>query len=262
MIMRHRRRQRAPSHERWLVSYADFITLLFAFFVVMYSAAQTDRKKVAQLAAAIRIAFQQYGALPSASVIQSQAQLAASPLPQPPIISNPADDRDLADLRKELEQSLADEISRGEVALRSSPEGLVISLREIGFFDSGSAGIKAASQPAFARMASLLRGRNRPIRIEGYTDNVPIHNSQFNSNWELSTARATEMIRVLITRYDFSPESLSAAGYGEYHPVASNRNEAGRAQNRRVDVVILRKIPGSLPAGTSSATQIPTPATQ
>jgi len=146
-------------------------------------------------------------------------------------------------LRRELQEALAGEISRQEVALRTVPDGLVISLREIGFFESGSAEVKSSSQPAFNRITSLLAERNYRIRIEGHTDNVPIHNSRFSSNWELSTARAIQLVRLLVTKYKFAPERLSAAGYAEYHPVAGNDTAEGRAQNRRVDLVILGKLP-------------------
>ena len=108
-----------------------------------------------------------------------------------------------------------------------------------GNFESGSAQMKTTSEPAFDRIAKLLRERNCRIRIEGHTDNVPIHNSQFSSNWELSTSRATEIVRILIVRDGYSPNRLSAAGYAEFHPVASNTTAEGRGMNRRVDVVVL-----------------------
>jgi len=123
--------------------------------------------------------------------------------------------------------------------MRREPDGLVISLREVGFFESGSAQMKAASEPAFDRIATLLRERNCRVRIEGHTDNVPIHNAQFSSNWELSTSRATEIVRVLIVRDGYSPGGLSAAGYAEFHPIASNASAEGRSMNRRVDIVVL-----------------------
>jgi chemotaxis protein MotB len=238
-MSRRKRRASRPSYDRWLVSYADFITLLFAFFVVMYSTAQVDKKKVGQLSTAIQAAFQQLGAYPAPT----------SPIPIEQAVINkatlvlPVNDEapDLTRLRKELEQILAPEILRGEVALRSGRDGLVISLREAGFFDSGSAGVKKASEPAFSRMATRLAEGQYNIRIEGHTDNVRIHNAQYSSNWELSTARATEMIRLLVVKYGMAPERLSASGYGEYHPIASNRTEAGRALNRRVDLVVLGK---------------------
>jgi len=209
---------------------------------VNYSTAQVDKKKVGRLATAIQVAFQQLGADPSGG--------ANAPIQEPveinqtaPAIAVPTNKEppDLTGLRKELEQTLAPEILRGEVALRTGGDGLVISLREAGFFDSGSAGVKAASQPAFSRMAKLLGEGQYSIRIEGHTDNVRIHNLQYASNWELSTARSTEMIRLLIVKYGIAPQRLSASGYGEYYPIASNRTEAGRALNRRVDVVVVGK---------------------
>jgi chemotaxis protein MotB len=255
--MRRRRKHIAhASHDRWLVSYADFITLLFAFFVVMYSTAQVDKKKVNRLATAIQVAFQQLGAYPTAE-LSGEAPIEESVEVRKvvPVLPLPRNDenRDLTELRKELEQALAPEIARGEVEVRSGRDGLVISLREAGFFDSGSAGVKVGSQQAFSRMAGLLGERQYNIRIEGHTDNVRIHNSQFTSNWELSTARSTEMIRLLIIKYGFAPQRLSAGGYSEYHPIASNSTEAGRALNRRVDVVVVGK------SGASDLVPVPKP---
>lgn len=267
--MRRRRRPRSRSnHERWLVSYADFVTLLFAFFVVMYSTSQVDQRKVGKLALAIQVGFQELGvfqpsgrsvptaaALPFNSVQAIENYEARAALgrivPRPEgILSDGSQDGSLMELRRELERTLAPEIQRHEVALRQDADGLVISLREVGFFDSGSADIKSDSEAAFGRMARLLAEREYRIRIEGHTDNVPIHNTRFASNWELSTARATEMIRLLIINYGFSPARLSAGGYAEFHPTASNQTEDGRAQNRRVDVVILGKVPSSPVAPT------------
>jgi chemotaxis protein MotB len=138
-----------------------------------------------------------------------------------------------------LQQALALEIERNEVALRTEPDGLVISLPEIGFFDSGSAAVRANSRSAFGRIASLPARREYRIRIEGHTDNVPIHNAKFSDNWELSTARATDLVCLLIVQYHFAPRRLSAAGFAQYHPVTSNATPETRAQNRRVDIVIL-----------------------
>jgi two-component system, OmpR family, copper resistance phosphate regulon response regulator CusR len=211
---------------------------------VNYSTAQVDKKKVNRLATAIQVAFQQLGAYPTAEVSGEVTTDESVEVHQVvPTLALPHNDEnhDLTDLRMELEQALAPEIARGEVEVRSGHDGLVISLREAGFFDSGSAGVKVGSQQAFSRMAALLGERQYNLRIEGHTDNVRIHNTQFTSNWELSTARSTEMIRLLIMKYGFAPQRLSAGGYGEYHPIASNSTEAGRALNRRVDVVVVGK---------------------
>ena len=258
------RRKRPPAHanhERWLVSYADFITLLFAFFVVLYSSSQVDQRKVGKLALAIQVAFQELGVFPASTsavplntaepmpfntvqAIENAQRVAAMGKTVPPpqgVLSGNDEGGDLSTLRKELEDTLLQEISRSEVALRNEPEGLVISLREIGFFESGSAAIRAGSRPAFDRLARLLAGRGYRIRIEGHTDNVPIHNSRFSDNWQLSTSRATELVRLMIVNFDFAPERLAAAGYAQYHPLVPNDSPQARALNRRVDIVVLRQ---------------------
>ena len=235
-MRRKRKHERRPPHDRWLVSYADFITLLFAFFVVMYSAAQLDKRRAGQLATAIQTAFLQHGSLPDkpSDVGGLSESGTASNL-------SVGETDEFKLLKGQIESALAGEISAGDVAVQESGEGLVVSLREIGFFDSGSDEIKASSAGAFARLADILRQTDREIRIEGHTDNVPIHNARFSSNWDLSAARATATVRLLIQSYSLRPQLLGASGYAEYRPVASNDSPAGRAANRRVDIVVPRK---------------------
>src|SRR5882672_3380344 len=252
--MRRRRKHRPhANHERWLVSYADFITLLFAFFVVLYASSQVDKKKVGKLAMAIQVAFQEMGVFDTSSTkepadledpmpfstvqtvesIQRNANLAQIASHPGGALDGAGENGDLAQLQHELETALALEIAQENISMRREPDGLVISLREVGFFESGSGQMKQESKPAFDRIADLLRKRNCRLRIEGHTDNVPIHTAQFSSNWELSTTRATEIIRVLIVRDGFDPHQLSAAGYGEFHPLASNSTRKGQSMNRR-----------------------------
>ena len=202
--------ERRQSHDRWLVSYAGFITLLFAFFVVMYSAAQLDKRRAGKLATAIQTAFEQRGSLPPKPA--DVGGLSSTGVPSNLPIGNTEDD----EFR------------------------VLKGLREVGFFDSGSDQIKASSAGAFARLALVLRQANSDLRIEGHTDNIPIHNARFSSNWDLSTTRATATIRLLIQQYGFIPQRLSASGYAEYRPTSSNDTSEGRAMNRRVDVVIPR----------------------
>ena len=246
------RRKRPPehvSHERWLVSYADFITLLFAFFVVMFATAQVDKKKISQFAVAVHSAFETFGHSDAKPVVrieptmsgsaQNLEQIAPS-IPLPNAAQEDAAQReDMATLKKELEAALQSQIERSEVAIRSDSEGVVISLREMGFYESGSPEIKLKSEPSVARIAEILKSRGNYVRIEGHTDNVPIHNRQYSSNWQLSSARATEMIEFFITRYGVEPARLSAGGYAEFHPAASNTTPEGRSKNRRVDIVVL-----------------------
>ena len=227
-----------------------------------YSSSQVDKRKVGKLAVAIQVAFQELGVFPAASnavplnsndpvpfntvqAIENAERTAALGRIVSPAkgILGASENGDLSSLRQELEDALAPEIQRNEVAVSEGPDGLVVSLREIGFFDSGSAQIRTSSLSAFSRIAWLLADRKYRVRIEGHTDNRPIHNAKFGDNWELSTARATELVRLLIVKYGFAPERLSAAGYAEYHPVVENSSMEGRAQNRRVDLVILGRVP-------------------
>jgi chemotaxis protein MotB len=253
--VKHRRRWTDHvSHERWLVSYADFVTLLFAFFVVMYASAEMDQKKAGRLSVAIESAFQQLGIFQAdghkAGKIPHKIPLSGSRTPGGE--SQVKDD--LSAVQSELENALAVEIKRKEIAVHLEPDGLVISLREAGFFDSGSAAMKAQAEDAFRRVAQVLQEHPYGVRIEGHTDTVPIHTSQFASNWELSTARATELVKLLIEEHGIAAERLSAAGYAEFHPVASNATSKGRQLNRRVDVVILTvPLPGKAAAEPAPA---------
>ena len=261
------------NHERWLVSYADFITLLFAFFVVMFSSSQVDSRKVGALAVAIQVAFQELGVFPASNTQMPLSTTHPLPFSEVQLVENadqsaaqgkvvsPAHGTlraaslswDVDGLQRELLESLATEIERHEVTVVSNGETLVLSLREIGFFDSGVAKVRPESQLPLARIAQALATRPHHLRIEGHTDNVPIHTAIFDSNWELSTARATELTKLFITQYKISPERLSAAGFAEFHPVASNQTPEGRAANRRVDVIILAPPgPPALPAVPNS----------
>jgi chemotaxis protein MotB len=259
MSPRRKRSRGHSNHERWLVSYADFITLLFAFFVVLYASSQVDKRKVGQIALAIQIAFQEMGVFPASTTqvpldtnepmpfntvqaiqnIKHNAELRRIASPPDDALAASSEETDITTLQTQLREALHNEIALHEVALHRESEGLVISLREFGFFDSGSARIKPESLAALDRIASILAIRTYKLRIEGHTDNIPIHTPEMASNWELSTARATEIVRVLITDHHFAPERLSAAGFAQYHPIASNSTAQGRAQNRRVDIVVL-----------------------
>jgi chemotaxis protein MotB len=255
------RRKKHPehvNHERWLVSYADFITLLFAFFVVLYSSAQVDKRKVGKLALAIQVAFQQMGVFDTSNTQIPLSDAEAVPFSKVQVVENseqttdltrfvqpmkgvlvPSVNAPLKNVQEELQKALQLEIERKVVALKATREGMVISLREVGFFHSGSATLRASSLDAMDRLAAVLRTRSENLRIEGHTDNVPIHNSRFASNWELSTARASELIQLFVERYKLDPVRLSAAGYAEFHPVAPNDSAEGRGLNRRVDIVVL-----------------------
>jgi chemotaxis protein MotB len=275
-MSRKKRHEEHANHERWLVSYADFITLLFAFFVVLYSSSQVDKRKVGKLSLAIQVAFQQMGVFETSNTKMPLSTTEPMPFqdaqmienvvrtedlrrvvqPSQGALSNAVLSGELMSVQAEIEKALAPEISQHVVELKAQREGLVISLREIGFFESGSATLRSSSRDSVDRLAAVLKNRGELLRIEGHTDNVPIHTAQFQSNWELSTARATELTKLFITRYEFSPDRLAAAGYAQYHPVDSNGTAEGRAHNRRVDIVVLKSGPGlalEVPAHVPSA---------
>jgi chemotaxis protein MotB len=237
--------------DRWLVSYADFITLLFAFFVVLYASSRSDQQKQTEIARSIQTAFQALGLFPSSVPAEQHAgSLADSRDPVAPVnvvlgddlSASPAVQQDLARLHARLTGLLSNQIAEHVVALRLGRDGLVISLREAGFYDSGSAVPHPQSRATLDRIAESLAATPYDLRIEGHTDNVPIHTAQFASNWELSTARATQLAESLIVDHGIAPARLSAAGYAQYHPVASNDTPDGRSQNRRVDIIVLPRI--------------------
>jgi chemotaxis protein MotB len=167
----------------------------------------------------------------------------------------------LRDVQRELEKVLAPEISKHVVDVKARRDGIIVSLREIGFYESGSSGLRPSSKDAIDRLAAVLKSRSEFLRIEGHTDNVPIHNAHFASNWELSTSRASDFIQLLILRYSFAPDRLSAAGYAEFHPAASNDTPEGRARNRRVDIVILNPVSAEPLEAASSSRVTVTPNT-
>jgi chemotaxis protein MotB len=146
---------------------------------------------------------------------------------------------DLTKIQKQLEKMLSNQIAQHTVSIQMGKDGLVISLREAGFFSSGSATPHPGTLPLLRQIAGTLGRSAYDVRIEGHTDNVPIHNDEFDSNWELSSARATHIARIFVDTRSILPDRISAAGYAEYHPVATNDTDAGRAENRRVDLVVM-----------------------
>ncbi len=231
-------------NDRWLVSYADFITLLFGFFVVLYAFARADQKKQVQVSHAIDTAFHAMGRYrDSADPSQTANETGPSSGPANVLmgedILTPAQvEGDLDRLRRDLTLALRSQIASHTISLEMGRDGLVISLREAGFFESGSATPKDDALPTLRQIAAKLGATPYDLRIEGHTDNVPVHNAQFDSNWELSAARATRIARLFLELNAIPPERIAAAGYAEYHPVASNSTAEGRAKNRRVDLVV------------------------
>jgi chemotaxis protein MotB len=224
-----------PSHERWLVSYADFITLLFALFVVLFAASNADKEKVRTFARAVENAIEHSGVRGPGS---SQAKTFGEPV--------------LNSTYAALVESLDPEVENRQVRVSMDSRGLVITLNQTAFFHSGAAEFDPSMYATLGKIASALSRIDNPIRMEGHTDSKPIHNERFRNNWELSSARAIAVLELLASRFDIAPARMAVAGYGDTAPISSNDTEEGRARNRRVDIVVLnrealRKEPGGRP---------------
>lgn len=217
------------SRDRWLVAYADMVTLLFACFASLYAARLDFVPKTPATAASSR-------SLANTVADSSSSQDGPIPIASQGAIAPAAP---LVDLARQLEAV----IHRGDdvqpIELRADARGLVISLPEAGAFPVGRADLSPAAASVIRDVADVLRRVPNSIRVEGHTDDVPIHTVMFASNWELSTARATRVVQFLIEDAHLPPARLSAAGYGEFHPRQPNDSAAARARNRRVDIVVL-----------------------
>ena len=254
--MAQKKKHREEEHdnaERWLVSYADFITLLFAFFVTMYSISRVDEKKLGTVVESLQKAlgstiFMQ-ASRPDPGVFHSTSQPIDTALVQAPAEKEPGAVKEdfeklAAEIKKKMEEGIKNSGEQAEASLSQlkfiiDKRGLILRFSERFFFDSGDASIRPEVIPMLNVLAQSLEKIPNHIRIEGHTDSVPISTLRFPSNWELSTARATSIVRYFLTHFKFLPNQLSAAGYGEFRPIASNQTTEGRMQNRRVDIVIL-----------------------
>jgi chemotaxis protein MotB len=223
------RKQRHPeheNHERWLISYADFITLLFAFFVVMFASSQTDKNKAQQVSDSVNSALNN-------GAIKPRARTAKKTFVPP----NQVEVTDLTPSMKFLNQSLANE----KVEVHIEARGLVVSLRQSAFFPSGDDEVAPQSYATLEKIATMLSGMPNPIRLEGHTDSVPIHSIRFRSNWELSAARSIAMLEVLSGRFGIPSDRFGISGYADTTPVDTNETEEGRTHNRRVDIAVLNQ---------------------
>jgi chemotaxis protein MotB len=240
------------NHERWLVSYADFITLLFAFFVVMFASSQTDKSRAKQVSEAVEKALgegRSFSVPPAVAKIlggtvddkgQGNAMMKGPGGAQhTPKESQPDNIVELLPSLKRLTKDLEQEIKAGKLELRLETRGLVISLRESAFFPSGTDTLDQGSFPTMKKLAELIGSLPNAIELEGHTDSIPIHNARFKSNWELSCARGIAVLDTLTGNFDLPFDRFSVVGRADTVPVDSNETPQGRARNRRVDVVIL-----------------------
>lgn len=254
--------------ERWLLTYSDLITLLMIFFVVLYSMSKVDAQKFRAVADSLSQALG--GGTPSKmelassptgpSFFQSGTPSAKATVPgkgqdpqnttnttatnngQNPSTGSGTGDADtmsIDSIKAKLDKFATDNGIQSTLVTSVEERGLVVSIQETLLFSSGSAELTAPARELLEKIATVLAVAPNQIKVEGHTDNLPIHTSQFPSNWELSVIRSTNVVQ-LLQNDGISPDRLSAAGYGEYRPIVSNDTEAGRSKNRRIDLIILR----------------------
>jgi chemotaxis protein MotB len=262
-----RRRKRKPehaNHERWIVSYADFITLLFAFFVVMYSVSSVNEGKYRVLSQTLTDAFQessrsldpiQVGELNrspgnAVGLEQENALIQSEQIQGPGTYQDQGQDIDQLDmmpndevqrlsfLAATIEDMLSDYVDQDLVEVTFTEDRVIVNMKDKMLFPSASAHLSREAVKALRNISRVLNSVPNQIQVEGNTDNRPINTQEFPSNWELSAARAASVVH-LMTRMGISPQRMSAVGYAEHRPVADNDTESGRAKNRRVSLIVM-----------------------
>ena len=249
MSRRRKHEEDHENHERWLVSYADFITLLFAFFVVMYSLSSVNEGKYRVLSDSLVSAFR------SVNLNASGEQIVVSPVarpltaPSPPVAAARTPEQIEAEARRQAQvarmRSVAEDIRRvlepltrgGQVSVSEGALGIKVEINASVLFAPGEAALGAPAITALRAVAEVLADADFPITIEGHTDNLPINTFRFPSNWELSAVRASSVVRLFVES-GVAAGRLTAAGYSDQRPLADNFNEEGRARNRRVTILI------------------------
>lgn len=215
--------------ERWMVSYADFLTLLFCFFTAMFAISNVDTHKLGKFVDSMRQAFHSAGVPANGiSVIDGVHVFVPS-------------DAEIESQIKEMLDSLIRDLN-GVVSVYRDKRGVTISVEDKIFFKTGFATLKEDARKVLDKVAAVLQQFPNKIRIEGHTDNIPVQSGRFPSNWELSATRAISVAKYFVDNHDINPWRISTIGYAEFRPVASNDRPEGRAKNRRVDIVLLNKL--------------------
>lgn len=259
-MARRAKHQEHANHERWLVSYADFITLLFAFFVVMFATSHADKDKQKVVSAAVKEAINEgtfvtviAGFLGKSKDNQSVHLREAKPYAGSPTESKNPEKPDqktsaakaavveLLPTLQTLAGDLQEEIDSGKVYVSLEPRGLVVSLKEAAFFPAASDAINPEAYKTIGKVADTIRKLKNPVRLEGHTDAVPIQSARFPSNWALSAARSIAMLELLEKKFGIDRAQMAVAGYADTVPIADNATPDGRAKNRRVDIIVLNR---------------------
>lgn len=238
MFKRRKKDEKHSGMERWLITYADMITLLLIFFIVMYSLGQLDLEKFRYLAQSLSQSMGGGGAVlisggPSVATGKTGVRSLPTQAEQQEL-------KQLTNVQEELTNYIKENGLQAKVSVTSEERGIVLSIQEEVLFVIGSAELTPRAKEIIQKVVPVLLKVPNYIRVEGHTCDLPIHNTFYPSNWELSSARATTVVKELINNHSFPPQRLAALAYGEYRPRVSNDSETHRQMNRRVDIVILR----------------------
>jgi chemotaxis protein MotB len=247
--------------ERWLLTYADLMNLLLIFFIVLYAMSQVDAAKFNQLAQSLNMSL---GNSSLAPYIDNAAVGGTTLIPLPAtapssVIPANMDEQVIDNLKKQVSAVVKEKGLEGKIDVTVQERGVVISIDAQMLFKSGNAELEADSKPTIGEIGDiLLKVPGKQIKIEGHTDNDAMNSTQFPSNWELSSARATNVLRLLVDKTHIDPTKISSVGYGEFRPLVPNTTEENKAKNRRVDIVILRDVLNESEAGVSQLIAAPT----
>jgi len=236
-MARKKKHEEHENHERWLVSYADFITLLFAFFVVMYSVSSVNEGKYRVLSESMLQAFTNHKPLGQMSVVELPLEQ-TRPALEKQIQQRPDDFQVYIEVANALDSL---EHAASDVSVQNTARGISIKIKDEVAFESGSVEIKREAREIIDLVAVLVRDFPNLISIEGHTDTVPIQSARFPSNWELSASRAASLVRYFVNKHELNPARFSATGFGGERPLETNLTPEGRSANRRVEIVILRE---------------------
>jgi chemotaxis protein MotB len=234
-LKRRKTEEEHENNERWLITYADLITLLLAFFIMMYVFSKKDAQKYEEVVGHLKTIFTGGASTPG------QAKAATLvPFDLPIKMAQGSSEEVQKKLEGELKSLTDNGASQKNISVFVDERGVVIRILDKAFFDEGKADFKEKAKSALDKIVPVLKSTNNNMRIEGHTDNVPIGTREFRSNWELSVRRATEVVKYFIEKYDFSPEKISAVGYASYRPIAPNDTVENRALNRRIEIIITK----------------------
>ncbi len=236
--------QEDHADETWLIPYSDLLTLLLALFIVLFASSQVDQLKFQQMAQSFNSAFSG-----GTSILNNEAAIVEQPTVTPPNDQLSEENRkqamesiQLNDVKKKLDEYIRNNNLGGDLQTSLTEDGLVVRIQDTALFTSGRADMRPDSRRWGDVIAKMLSTLSQAVIISGHTDNVPINTAQFPSNWDLSSKRALNFMKFLLSENpDLKPERFSAIGYGEYRPVMENTTSEGRAKNRRVEILILKQ---------------------